>query len=165
MQTTTTDTDIFVRNAVLRQLDSDPDVDASTVGVAAKSGTVILTGSVDSYAGKLAAARAARRVRGVRAVANDIEVRLLLDRTDADIGADVTRALELRSTIPESVRATVSDGHVTLTGTVDSPSQKRDAEEALQHLRGVRNILNHITLAPRGRVKRSRPNRRGAALR
>src|SRR4030095_16822031 len=68
-------------------------------------------------AGKLAAERAAKRVHGVRAVANDIEVRLRLERTDADIAQDTLRAFEVRSTIPESVQAAVHHGHITLTRT------------------------------------------------
>ena len=144
-----TDTDIQVRNAVLRQLEWDPEFDAGAIGVAAKNGTVTLTGYIDTYSGKLAAERAAKRVRGVRAVANDIDVRLMLDRTDADIAADVARVLELRSTIPNSVQAAVHKGHVTLTGNVAWLFQKRDAEKALRHIRGIRHVLNHITVAPR----------------
>ena len=144
-----TDTDVRVRDAVLKQLEWDPEVDASAIGVAAKDGAVTLTGYINSYAAKLAAERAAKRVRGVRAVANDIDVRLILERTDADIAADVVRVLELRSTIPAAVQAAVHNGRVTLTGRVDWIFQKREAEKALRHLRGVRGVLNHITVAPR----------------
>jgi len=143
------DTDVRVRDAVLHQLDWDPAVDASAIGVVAKDGAVTLTGYIDSYAGKLAAERAAKRVRGVRGVANDIEVRLKLERTDADITADVVRALELHSTIPESVQAAVHRGYVTLTGVADWMYQKHDAERAVRHVRGVRGVLNYITIAPR----------------
>lgn len=144
-----TDRDVQVRDAVLRQLEWDPEVDASAIGVAASGGAITLTGFIDGYAGKLAAERAAKRVRGVRAVANDIAVRLRLDRTDADIAADVTRALELSSTIPPSVQATVHDRHVTLTGTVDWPYQKRDAVKAVRHIRGVRGVVDHVTIVSR----------------
>ena len=144
-----TDADVRVRDAVLRQLEWDPEVDASAIGVAARGGTITLTGFIGSYAGKLGAERAAKRVRGVRAVANDIEVRLKLERTDADIAADVTRALEMRSTIPASVQAAIHDGHVTLTGKVDWPFQSREADEAVHHIRGVRHVVNRITIAPR----------------
>ena len=78
-----TPTDIRLRDNVVRQLDWSPEVDASAVGVAAKDGVVTLTGFVDSFTGKLAAERVVKQVRGVRAVANDIIVRLLVDRTDA----------------------------------------------------------------------------------
>ena len=146
---TLTEADVRVRDAVMRQLDWDPEVDRSAVGVAAKNGTVTLTGFIDTYSGKLAAERAAKRVHGVRAVANDIEVRLRLERTDADIAQDAVRALELRSTIPESVQAVVHNAHVTLTGKVDWLYQKESAENAVRHIRGVRSVLNHIAVAPR----------------
>ena len=146
---TLTDTDVRVRDAVLEQLEWDPRVNASAIGVAASGGTVTLTGFIDSYAGKLAAERAAKRARGVRAVANDIEVRLKLERTDADIAADVTRALELTENIPSSVQATVHNGHVTLTGNVDWLYQKDSAEKAVRHIRGVRSIVDYISVAAR----------------
>ena len=79
-----TDSDLRVRDSIVRQLDWDPEVDASALGVAAKNRVVTLTGYINSYAGKLAAERAAKRVHGVRAVANDIAVRPKLGRTDAD---------------------------------------------------------------------------------
>lgn len=146
---TLSEADVRVRDAVLRQLEWDPEVDASGVGVTAKDGAVALTGYIDSYSGKLAAERAAKRVRGVRAVANDIEVRLKLERTDADIAADVVRALQLRSTIPDNVQAVVHNGRVTLTGKVDWLFQSRDAEKTMRHVRGVRNVMNYVTVAPR----------------
>ena len=148
-----TETDVRLRDAVMRQLDWDPEVDASAVGVGAKAGAVTLTGYIDTYAGKLAAERAAKRVHGVRAVANDLAVRLRLERTDADIAQDAARALELRSTIPENVQAVVHAGHVTLTGKVDWLYQKENAERAVRHLRGVRDVRNHISVAPRAAAR------------
>jgi osmotically-inducible protein OsmY len=145
-----TDTDIRVRDTVMRQLEWDPEVDASAIGVAASGGMVTLTGFIDTYAGKLAAERAAKRVRGVRAVANDLDVRLKLERTDTDIAGDVVRALELRASVPTAVQASVRMGQVTLTGRVAWPFQKREAEKAVRHIRGVREVLNHIVLEPRG---------------
>jgi osmotically-inducible protein OsmY len=144
--------DVRVRDAVMRQLEWDPEVEASAIGVAARNGTVTLTGYVDTYAGKLAAERAAKRVIGVRAVANDLEVRLRLERTDADIAQDAGRALALWDTIPVDVQAVVHNGHLTLTGSVDSLYQKESAEEALRHIRGVRQVLNHIEVAPKAVV-------------
>jgi osmotically-inducible protein OsmY len=146
---TLTETDLLLRAAVERQLEWDPEVDASAIGIAAKDGAVTLTGYIGTYAGKLAAERAAKRVRGVRAVANDIAVRLKLERTDADIAADVSRILALRSTIPATVQAAVHSGHVTLTGKVQWVFEKREAEKAVRHVRGVRSVLNHVTVAPR----------------
>jgi VCBS repeat-containing protein len=147
-----TNADLTVRDAVMRQLEWDPKVNASEIGVAANAGAVTLTGYIDTYAGKLAAERAAKRVHGVRAVANDIDVRLALERTDVDIAHDAVRALELRSTVPESVQAAVHHGHITLTGKVSWLFQKDDAEKAVRHLRGVRSVRNHITVAPRAAV-------------
>ena len=148
-----TEADVRVRDAVMRQLDWDPEVDASAVGVAAKHGTVTLSGFIDTYSGKLAAERAAKRVHGVRVVANDIEVRLRLERTDADIAQDATRALELRSMIPETVQAVVHNGHVTLTGDVEWLYQRESAERAVRYIRGVRGVFNHIAVAPKAVVR------------
>jgi osmotically-inducible protein OsmY len=150
---TLTEADLQVRDAVMRQLDWDPEVDASAVGVAARNGTVTLSGFIDTYFGKLAAERAAKRVRGVRTVANDIEVRLRLDRTDADIAQDATRALELSDTIPETVQAVVHHGYVTLTGTVDWLYQKEGAEGTVRYIRGVRGVMNHIDVTPKAVVR------------
>jgi osmotically-inducible protein OsmY len=150
---TLTDADVRVRDAVTRQLDWDPEVDASAVGVAARNGTVTLTGFIDSYAGKLAAERAAKCVHGVRAVANDVEVRLRLERTDPDIAQDAARALELRSSVPDGVQVVVHNGHATLTGKVDWLFQKTSAENALRHIRGLRSVLNHISVAPLAAVR------------
>jgi osmotically-inducible protein OsmY len=145
--------DVRVRDAVMQQLDWDPEVDARAVGVAAEDGAVTLTGFIDTYAGKLAAERAAKRVAGVRAVANDIDVRLKLARTDADIAQDVTRALKLRSTVPDGVQAVVHNGRVTLTGAVQWLYQKDSAERAVRLVRGVVAVLNHITVTPTAAVR------------
>lgn len=160
---TMTDKDVRVRDHVQQQLEWDPEVDAGAIGVAAKDGSVTLTGYIDSYAGKLAAERVAKRVRGVRAVANDIEVRLKLDRTDADIAVDAARALDLYASIPKGVQAAVHDGHVTLTGTVTWLFQKIHAEKVVRHIRGVRGVFNHLAVAPRA-VEHDVHHRINAAL-
>jgi osmotically-inducible protein OsmY len=144
-----TGSDVRLRDAVIRQLDWDPEVDDSAIGVSAHDGVVTLTGFIDSYAGKLAAERVAKRVRGVHAVANDIVVRLKVGRTDADIAADAAQALRLRSTIPENLQTTVHNGRVTLTGTVEWLVQKDLAESAVRHIPGVVGVLNRIEVAPK----------------
>jgi osmotically-inducible protein OsmY len=150
MRTTTlANADLEIRDAVQRQLDWDPRVDADAIGVTARDHAVTLTGFVDTYAAKLAAERAAKRVAGVRAVANDIEVRLKLARTDADIAADTARVLELHTSIPEGVQAAVHNGHLTLTGEVDWLFQKKQAEEAVRHIGGLKAVLNHISVVPK----------------
>ena len=140
--------DTRIRDLVMRELEWDAAVDASAIGVAATDRTVTLTGYVDTYLCKLAAERAAKRVRGVRAVANDIDVRPKVGRTDADIARDVVRSLELRSTVPDNVQATVHHGYITLTGEAMWEFQRLDAEKAVRHVRGVRGVVNRIGLAP-----------------
>ena len=143
---TLTRTDLSIRDAVLQQLAWDSQVDAAGIGVTAKGGAVTLTGFIDSYAGKLAAERAAKRVRGVRAVANDVQVRLRLERTDADIAADAARALRFRAVLPDSVQAVVHGAHITLTGTVSTLFQRAVADKAVRHVPGVKGIVNRITV-------------------
>jgi len=150
---TLSETDIRVRDAVRGQLDWDPEVDASAVGVTARQGAVTLTGFIDTYAGKLAAERAAKRVHGVRAVANDLDVRLRLERTDADIAQDVVRALQLRGSIPETIQAAVHNGHVTLTGKAQWLYQKDGAAAVVKHIRGVKGVINHIAIEPESDVR------------
>jgi osmotically-inducible protein OsmY len=139
-----TGSDIQLRNRVVRELDWDPDVDDSAIGVAAKDGVVTLTGFIGTYAGKLAAERVARRVRGVRAVANDLVVRLKIARTDTEIAADAVHALRLRGDVPDGIQVMVHQGHVTLTGSVPWFLQRERAESAVQHIRGIRGVHNHI---------------------
>ncbi len=146
--TSLTHTDLGIRDSVLQQLAWDSQVEASAIGVTAKDGVVTMTGFIDSYAGKLAAERVAKRVRGVRAVANDIQVRLRLERTDPELAADAARALDLRATLPETVQAVVHNGHVTLTGTVPTLFQRAVAEKALRHIKGIKNVVNRVQVGP-----------------
>jgi VCBS repeat-containing protein len=146
---TLTDKDLRVRDAVQQQLEWDPAFDGSGIGVTAHGGAVTLTGSINTYAGKLAAERAAKRVVGVRAVANDIEVELMTGRTDTDIAADAATMLKLHNEVPDSVQAAVHHGHVTLTGTVDWHYQRMQAEKAVRHIAGVRHVADRITVVPR----------------
>jgi osmotically-inducible protein OsmY len=125
-----TGTDVRLREAVIRQLDWDPEVDDSAIGVSAKDGVVTLTGFIDTYAGKLGAERVVKRVRGVRAVANDVVVRLKVDRTDPDLAADAARA--------------VDDDVVTLSGTVESWPQRDAAERAAGSAPGIRRVDNQV---------------------
>lgn len=148
-----TDADVRVRDSVMKQLEWDPGVDASAIGVTARNSVVTLTGYVATYSDKLAAERIAKRVKGVRGVDNEIEVRARQDITDADLARNVVRALELRSTIPANVQAVVHDGYVTLTGTVDWLFQKQEAEKGVRHVRSVRGIFNHVEVKPRATEK------------
>jgi osmotically-inducible protein OsmY len=145
---TLTDGDIHAREAVVQELEADPRFDASAIGVTAKDDTVTLSGFVDSYAAKLAAERAAKRVRHVRAVANELQVRLRLVRADDEIAHDAAKALELRNTVPRGIQAVVRGGHVTLTGNVGWHFQREAAEKAVRYIPGVREVLNHVEVVP-----------------
>lgn len=141
-------TDITLREDVVHQLEWDPEVDASAIGVTADEGAVTLSGFIDSYAGKLAAERAAKRVRGVRAVANELEVRLKLERADDDIARDAAQALTMRIGLPQTVQATVHHGHVILTGEVPWLFHRVTSELAVRDIKGVASVVNRITVRP-----------------
>jgi osmotically-inducible protein OsmY len=141
-------TDEGIRDAVRHQLDWEPDVDASAVGVTVVDGVATLTGAAETYADKLAIERAVKRVAGVRGVANDIQVRFADERTDSDIAHACVTALKNRAGVPTQVMVTVRYGHVTLDGPVESNYQRLAAEEAIRSLRGVKSVVNRITVAP-----------------
>jgi osmotically-inducible protein OsmY len=149
----TTPTDGVVQREVLNELNWDAEIGSSDIGVAVKDGLVTLTGWVESFSKKWAAERAALRVRGVRAVANEIEVRLPPgdEHTDVDIAAAAIRALEWNTLIPsDSVQVSVSDGWVTLRGEVEWAYQRNEAQRVVRNLTGVKGITNLITVRPHG---------------
>jgi len=148
---TATRTDQQVQQDVLDELKWDARVQPNEIGVAVKDGVVNLTGWVDSYTKRWAAEEAAYRVRGVRAVANDIEVRLpsSSQRTDVDIAAAAVRALEWDAYVPaDRVKVTVTHGWVRLEGEVDTQFQKEDVEHVVRRLTGVQGVTNLITVRP-----------------
>jgi osmotically-inducible protein OsmY len=145
-------TDAQIQTDVLSELKWEPRVLPNEVGVSVKDGVVTLTGWVDSYVKRWEAEDAAHRVRGVKAVANDIEVRLLStdERTDAEIAQAAVRALEWDAFVPAgTVDVTVSKGWVTLKGQVEWNYQKQDAERAVRRLQGVKGVSNLITVKPK----------------
>lgn len=149
---TTTRTDAEIQAEVIAELKWEPRVRAPEIGVGVKDGVVTLTGWVDSYTKRWAAEEAAHRVRGVKAVANDIEVRLAAggERTDAEIAAAAVRALEWDALlVPEKIEVTVSKGWVTLKGTVDWEYKKREAERVVRNLAGVKAVSNLIEVKPK----------------
>ena len=149
-------TDAQLHDSVQRQLEWDPEIDASDVAVIASDGVITLTGIVHSYAAKLAAERSVKRVRGVRAVANDVQVALRSERTDPDIAKDAVHALRVHTSVPNNVIVTVRHGFMTLEGTVEWMFQKAAAESAVVHLDGVKGVSNLIQVKPSasaGRIK------------
>ncbi len=151
---TKTKTDADIQRDVLDELKWDARVQPNEVGVAVKDGVVTLTGWVDSYTKKWAAEEAAHRVRGVEAVADDIEVRLAGSdqRTDTDLAVAAKRAIEWDALVPiEKVDITVSKGWVTLDGEVEWQYQKDDAERVIRRITGVRGVTNLIKVRPKVR--------------
>ena len=141
-------TDILTRDAVTQQLEWDCEVDSRDIAATVRNGVVTLTGYIDTYAGKLAAERAVKRVRGVRVVANAIQVRLRLERPDPDLAADIAAVLRLCSAIPQSVQAAVHNGLVALTGTVPTLLIGAVTVNAVRHIEGVKGIANHMKVVP-----------------
>jgi osmotically-inducible protein OsmY len=144
--------DSAIQQSVLRELKWDTRVDETDVGVEVDSGVVTLTGTVDSWAKRVAAQEAAHRVAGVLDVANDIEVRVpgTPGRTDTQIAGAVRLALEWDVYVPEErIRTTVSEGWVMLEGDVDTWSEREDAERSIKNLAGVRGITNKIEVRSR----------------
>lgn len=143
-------TDEQIKQEVEDELRFDSRVEETEVGVTVHKAAVTLTGTVSSYAKKLAAQEAAHRVRGVLDVANDLQVKLpgSLLRTDSDIAEAVRRALEWDVLVPsERIQSTVSAGWVTLTGAVDYLREREDAERAVRYLTGVRGVYNRLVVA------------------
>ncbi|MCL6431551.1 MAG: BON domain-containing protein [Anaerolineae bacterium] len=146
--------DEAIRDDVIAELESDPEItDAARIGVSVHNGVVTLTGSVSSYPQRLAAEKAARRVDGVKAVANDVEVRLPTAgiRSDTDIAEAAVNALRWDVQVPdERIQVTVHEGWVTLEGDVDYWYQKQAAERDVRSLQGVKGVINNIrVMAPR----------------
>jgi len=144
------DTDL--RRDVVDELEWEPSIDAAEIGVTAHDGVVTLTGTVHSFTQKLAAERAAKRLQGVKALANDIDVRLpgTAERTDSDIARMAVDALKWRTVVPsDRVKVLVKSGWITLEGEVDWQYQKDAAFDAVHHRVGVKGVTDMITLKPR----------------
>jgi osmotically-inducible protein OsmY len=125
----------------------DPEVAAPDIGVQVNDGIVTLSGAVERYAEKLAAEKAAFRVEGVRAVANELTVRGPLTYNDTDIAKAVANAIEANSVIPEdAIDVAVQNGKVTLRGAVDWAYQRTSAADSVRYLRGVRDVINLIAI-------------------
>lgn len=147
-----TRTDTEIKKDAEDELRWDPDIDATDIGVSVKNGVVTLTGFVRSYAQKVEAERAAKRVAGVQAVANDIEVRLpfINQRPDPEIARDAVAALQKE--LPYSsqfIKLTVKDGWLTLEGDLEWNYQRERAEAAVRNIRGVVGVTNAINVRPR----------------
>jgi osmotically-inducible protein OsmY len=145
-------TDAELKRDVENELQWEPSIDAANIGVAVKDGVVTLTGTVPNWSQRLTAEKAAKRVRGVKAIANDIEVRLIAadERTDADIAKAARNALEWDVVVPaDQITVTVSNGWVKLEGEVEWNYEKSAAEHAVRNLAGVKGVTNLLTVKPK----------------
>lgn len=144
--------DRVLQRHVMDALDFEPSIDAAHIGVGVRQGVVTLAGHVDSFAEKFAAERAAGQVKGVRAVVEEIEVRLASDKKlgDDEIAARAARLLHWDVSVPdERIAVKVEHGIVTLSGEVDWQFQRAEAEYDVRKLSGVRGVVNAITVAPK----------------
>jgi osmotically-inducible protein OsmY len=142
-------TDKELQRDVLDELQYEPCVDASKIGVIAQNGIVTLSGTVASYAEQHAATHAVERVAGVKAVANEtkVEVPSMHQRDDADIAQAVLNALKWHLWIPQdTIKVKVEQGWVTLEGTVNFKFQRNSVDDAIRYLTGVKGVINLITV-------------------
>lgn len=143
--------DSEIERDVKEELTWDPDLDASDIAVSVKNGVVTLTGFVKSYADKYEAEAAAKRVAGVVAVANDIQVRMpsVDERPDPEIARDAVAAIKAQLPISsEKMKVVVKDGWITLEGEVEWQYQRATADNAVRRIKGVKGVTNLIQVKP-----------------
>jgi osmotically-inducible protein OsmY len=148
-------TDLELKRHVEDALSWEPSVDAAEIGVSIDNGVVTLRGKVGTYSEKSTAERVSLAVYGVKAVANDLDVRLMkgFERTDTDIAQAAANAVEWSTVVPSKrVTIAVTDGWVTLKGTLDWNYQKDAAARAVRDLTGVRGVTNLIIVQPRAKT-------------
>jgi osmotically-inducible protein OsmY len=147
--------ELKLRDDILDELAYEPVVDPAHIGVAVDQNVVTLTGHVGSYAQKLAALSAVRRVKGVHGIADEIEVRPASEAktSDDEIASRAINVLSWDSVVPdEGIQVTVRNGLVTLTGKVHWYYQKSSAERDVRNLSGVRSVVNNIEVEPHAKA-------------
>lgn len=146
-------TDKELQEEILAELACETEVHPERIGVSVENGVVTLSGHADSYGQKLAVERVVKRVYSAQAIVDHLEVRLPArdEVPDPELAQSAVLAIEKLSQVPaDAIRITVRDGHVTLEGAVDWHRQRQAVENAVHHLRGVRGVHNHLTLAAEG---------------
>ena len=144
-------TDMELQKDVVEELRWEPRLKEDEIGIAVKDGVVTLTGFVPDYAQRRTAAKAAERVAGVRAVAQELVVKVpeLFHRSDTELAHQVVNALFWDVEVPnQKIQAKVEDGWVTLEGAVDWQFQRNAAERAVRYLAGIKGVRNMVTIAP-----------------
>jgi osmotically-inducible protein OsmY len=145
-------TDAQLQHDIVEELNWEPSINATHIDVAVKEGVVTLTGYVSSLTEKWTTEHVVKGVARVKAVADDLEVRLpgASERTDSDIARAAVNALEWNTSVPhDRITVTVREGWLTLEGSVDWPYQKAAAEDTVRHLMGVKGITNMLTVQPK----------------
>ena len=143
--------DSELRRRVVDELEYDPSIDATTIAVAVQEGVVTLSGTVPNYAQKQSAERAVKRVAGVKAVAEDLTVKLAgAARNDTDIAHNALTNLRFNVSVPaDRIRITVEDGWITMEGEVDWQYQRAAAENSVKYMQGVKGITDNIRIKSR----------------
>lgn len=145
-------TDLQIQKDVMDQLEWEPFLNASEIGVAVKNGIVTLSGQVDSFAKKLAAENAAKKISGVKAIAEDIQIGVSpsYKKTDAEIAEAVVNALKWHTAVQEEkIKIKVENGVVRLEGEVEWEYQRSNAKAAVVNLAGVNGVINLIVVKPK----------------
>jgi osmotically-inducible protein OsmY len=145
-------TDAQLRQDVLDELEFEPSIDAAHIGVTAEKGVVALTGHVANYSQKIAAVTAVRRVKGVRGIADEIEVRYLSSAktSDDELAQRAIMMLDWDIAVPpNAVNVLVRDGWLTLSGSVNWEFERKSAEDDVRKLDGVRGVINQIEVRPK----------------
>lgn len=144
--------DYQIQKDVMEELGWDPVLNASEIGVAVKNGVVTLSGKVNTFTQKLSAEKAAKRIAGVKAIAEDIQIGVspTTQKTDAEIAEAVLNALKWHNAVQEEkIKIKVENGNVELDGEVEWEFQRANAKTAIENLSGVRNVFNFIKIKPR----------------
>jgi osmotically-inducible protein OsmY len=152
MNSTMEKTDVQLKTDVLLELEYEPSVKVTDIGVLVHDGTVTLNGYATTYGEKWEARRAAERVAGVKAIADEIEVKLpqSLRRTDGEIATAAINQLDFSTIVPKNaIKVTVSEGWITLEGEVEWWYQKNAAGNLVHHLFGVKGISNMVSIVPK----------------
>jgi len=142
--------DTQLRERVMREIEWDPEITSTDIAVAVDDAVIALAGFVHSYAEKLAAERAAKRIYGVKGLANDIEVKPVIELTDPEIARNAVTAIETRVDVPDNrLKVTVKNHWITLEGDVAWQYQREAAESAVRNLTGVKGVTNQIVIKTR----------------
>jgi osmotically-inducible protein OsmY len=145
-------TDSQIQKDVMDQLKWEPYLNAAQIGVAVKNGIVTLSGQVNTFSKKLIAENAAKKISGVKAIAEDIQIGVspMYSKTDAEIAEAVLNALKWHIAVQEEkIKIKVEDGYVRLEGEVEWDFQRKNAASAIENLAGIRSVINLITVKPK----------------